>query len=50
MTSLGDDGVYAGWVAISAMVDRKDAVNVMDQLEAAGATDILVLQIQNCRS
>jgi len=48
--TLGDDGVYAGWIAVSAMVDRKNVVNVMDELERVGATDILVFNIQNCRS
>jgi len=38
-----------GWVAISAMVDRKDIATVMDQLEEEGATDILVTQIANSR-
>ena len=37
------------WVAISSMVNRKEIGNVMDELKKAGATDILVLEISNCR-
>ncbi|RCK66516.1 ATP phosphoribosyltransferase [Candida viswanathii] len=37
------------WVAISSMVRRKDIGNVMDALKQAGASDILVLEISNCR-
>ena len=33
----------------SAMVQRKDLMNVMDQLEAIGATAILETRINNCR-
>ncbi|KAK4685693.1 ATP phosphoribosyltransferase, partial [Tremellales sp. Uapishka_1] len=38
-----------GWVAVSAMVERKEQARVMDQLERAGAEDILVFGVENCR-
>ena len=38
-----------GWVAVSAMVERKKVAEVMDELEAAGAEDILILALDNCR-
>ncbi|KAK3945290.1 hypothetical protein QBC46DRAFT_433572 [Diplogelasinospora grovesii] len=38
-----------GWVAISAMVERKGIAPVMDELVKVGATDILVLEIRNTR-
>ncbi|CAK9441501.1 uncharacterized protein LODBEIA_P53690 [Lodderomyces beijingensis] len=37
------------WVAISAMVTRKNIGGVMDELKKVGASDILVLEISNCR-
>ncbi|CAI5759817.1 unnamed protein product [Candida verbasci] len=37
------------WVAISSMVKRKEIGNVMDELKKQGASDILVLEISNCR-
>lgn len=37
------------WVAVSAMVEAKDIGNIMDELKAAGASDILVFDIHNCR-
>jgi ATP phosphoribosyltransferase len=37
------------WVAVSAMVERKDCAQVMDRLENAGASDILVFNIVNSR-
>ena len=37
------------WMAVSVMVEKKKLLNVMDALEKVGATDILVLNIQNCR-
>jgi ATP phosphoribosyltransferase len=40
----GDD-----WVAVSVMVERKDAAQVMDQLENSGASDILVFNMINSR-
>lgn len=46
VTSLDEDG----WVAVSAMVEKKRIAPVMDELVTVGATDILVLDIQNTRS
>jgi ATP phosphoribosyltransferase len=40
----------AEWVAISAMVEKKKIATVMDELTTVGATDILVLKIENTRS
>ncbi|EFR02354.1 ATP phosphoribosyltransferase [Nannizzia gypsea CBS 118893] len=39
-----------GWVAVSAMVEKKQIANVMDDLSAVGATDILVMGIANSRT
>jgi ATP phosphoribosyltransferase len=39
----------ADWVAVSVMVERKMAAQVMDQLENKGASDILVFNIINSR-
>lgn len=39
----------ADWCAVQVMVKRKDVIDVMDQLEAIGATAILETQITNCR-
>ncbi|KAJ9142196.1 ATP phosphoribosyltransferase [Pleurostoma richardsiae] len=38
-----------GWVAVSAMVEKKKIAPVMDDLTKVGATDILVLDIHNSR-
>ncbi|KAF3355505.1 ATP phosphoribosyltransferase like protein [Verticillium longisporum] len=38
-----------GWVAVSCMVVKKEIAVVMDKLTAAGAQDILVLDIHNSR-
>ncbi|WVR04440.1 ATP phosphoribosyltransferase [Kwoniella sp. DSM 27419] len=38
-----------GWVAVSAMVERKEVANVMDALERKGAEDILIMALDNCR-
>ncbi|KAJ9109506.1 hypothetical protein QFC20_003250 [Naganishia adeliensis] len=38
-----------GWLAVSAMVERKKMAEVMDKLQAAGAEDILILALDNCR-
>jgi ATP phosphoribosyltransferase len=38
------------WVAVSSMVERKNAAPVMDQLENKGASDILMFNIINSRS
>lgn len=40
----------ASWVAVSAMVEKKKIATVMDNLVKVGATDILVLAIQNTRN
>ncbi|KAJ3297132.1 ATP phosphoribosyltransferase (ATP-PRTase) (ATP-PRT) [Borealophlyctis nickersoniae] len=37
------------WVAVSAMVGKKEVAEIMDKLEAIGATDILVFDIHNSR-
>lgn len=39
-----------GWVAVSATVESKNVANVMDELTACGAIDILVLNIINSRT
>lgn len=46
VTSLEEEG----WVAVSAMVEKKRIAPVMDELTQVGATDILVLDIHNTRS
>ncbi|KAK4230928.1 putative ATP phosphoribosyltransferase [Podospora fimiseda] len=46
VTSLEEEG----WVAVSAMVEKKRIAPVMDDLSKIGATDILVLDIHNSRS
>ncbi|PKI83353.1 His1p [Malassezia vespertilionis] len=37
------------WNAVSSMVNRSDVANVMDRLEGVGASDVLILSIDNCR-
>ncbi|KAJ3279646.1 ATP phosphoribosyltransferase (ATP-PRTase) (ATP-PRT) [Borealophlyctis nickersoniae] len=37
------------WVAVSAMVSKKEVAEIMDKLEVIGATDILVVDIHNSR-
>lgn len=37
------------WVAVSALVEKKRAASVMDNLEAAGATDILLSAVHSSR-
>lgn len=39
-----------GWVAVSAMVEKKKIATVMDDLTEIGASDILVLEISNTRA
>ncbi|QDU57430.1 ATP phosphoribosyltransferase [Aeoliella mucimassa] len=39
----------AGWFAVRAMVPRKEVIDIMEKLEAAGAEAILETTIQNCR-
>ncbi|KAL2132294.1 hypothetical protein VTI74DRAFT_3981 [Chaetomium olivicolor] len=46
VTSLDEEG----WVAVSAMVEKKRIAPVMDDLVKVGAEDILVLDIHNTRS
>lgn len=46
VTSLEEEG----WVAVSAMVEKKKIATVMDDLTKVGATDILVLDIHNTRT
>jgi ATP phosphoribosyltransferase len=38
------------WVAVSSMVEKQNIAPVMDELTAVGATDILVLGIENSRT
>ncbi|TYJ54315.1 ATP phosphoribosyltransferase [Cryptococcus floricola] len=38
-----------GWVAVSAMVERKEVAKTMDELERTGAEDILIMALDNCR-
>ncbi|EGN97826.1 hypothetical protein SERLA73DRAFT_182583 [Serpula lacrymans var. lacrymans S7.3] len=37
------------WVAVSSMVEKKNAANVMDELVKIGAEDILIFNLDNCR-
>ena len=37
------------WVAVSSMVLKKQMAEVMDKLEAIGAEDILIFNLDNCR-
>ncbi|PPJ59066.1 hypothetical protein CBER1_01758 [Cercospora berteroae] len=46
VNSLEEDG----WVAVQAMVLRKDIANVMDALQSIGGTDILVTKLENSRT
>ena len=46
VTSLDQDG----WVSVSAMVEAHVIASVMDDLEAVGAEDILVIKIENSRT
>ena len=38
-----------GWCAVSALVLKKELSEIMDQLQEAGATDILAFDIANSR-
>ena len=38
-----------GWVAVSSMVEKKKAADVMDELVKIGAEDILIFNLDNCR-
>ena len=37
------------WVAVQAMVRKKEVAEIIERLEKAGATDILVFALSNCR-
>jgi len=37
------------WVAVSAMVEKKRAADIMDELVVVGAEDILIFNLDNCR-
>lgn len=37
------------WVAVSSMIEKAKIGNIMDELKKAGASDILVFEIGNCR-
>lgn len=37
------------WVAVSSMVEKSRIGHVMDELKRAGASDVLVFEINNCR-
>lgn len=39
----------ADWVAVSSLVEKAHIAEVMDKLSAAGAEDILVTELANCR-
>jgi ATP phosphoribosyltransferase len=38
-----------GWCAVSSLVNKSGSAEVMDQLTAIGATDILLFEICNSR-
>ncbi|OAX36979.1 HisG-domain-containing protein [Rhizopogon vinicolor AM-OR11-026] len=38
-----------GWVAVSSMVEKKNAATTMDELVKIGAEDILIFNLDNCR-
>ena len=38
-----------GWVAVSSMVEKSRAAEIMDELESIGAEDILIFNLDNCR-
>ncbi|KAI9470656.1 MAG: hypothetical protein EXX96DRAFT_490893, partial [Benjaminiella poitrasii] len=40
---------HEGWVAVSAMIEKKQKGDIMDSLSEVGATDILVMAFTNCR-
>jgi len=37
------------WVAVSAMVEKKGAASIMDELVKIGAEDVLIFHLDNCR-
>ncbi|KAJ3735909.1 hypothetical protein DFJ43DRAFT_1054947 [Lentinula guzmanii] len=38
-----------GWVAVNSMVEKKKLAEIMDNLVEAGAEDILIFNLDNCR-
>jgi len=38
------------WASVSVMVEKNESAEVMDKLEAIGATDIIIFNIDNCRT
>lgn len=40
---------HEGWVAVSAMIEKKQTGEIMDSLSEVGATDIMVMAFTNCR-
>jgi len=38
------------WASVSVMVEKNESAEVMDRLEAIGATDIIIFNIDNCRT
>jgi ATP phosphoribosyltransferase len=45
VSPIDDDG----WVAVSSMIERAVKGEVMDKLKDLGASDIMVMEISNCR-
>jgi ATP phosphoribosyltransferase len=45
VSPIDDDG----WVAVSSMIERASKGDILDKLKALGASDILVMEISNCR-
>ncbi len=37
------------WVAVSSMVEKKEAATIMDELVKIGAEDVLIFGLDNCR-
>ncbi|KAK4517104.1 uncharacterized protein ATC70_000434 [Mucor velutinosus] len=40
---------HDGWVAVSAMIAKKEKGEILDKLTECGATDIMVMAFTNCR-
>jgi ATP phosphoribosyltransferase len=38
-----------GWIAVSVMVEKKRIADIMDRLVGAGAEDIMIFNLDNCR-
>jgi len=38
-----------GWTAVSVMVEKKQIADIMDRLTGAGAEDIMIFNLDNCR-